>query len=223
MDSFIDYIKRSLSIPLPGDKAHIEVSPSRRPIASEQLKRSGRFTQSAVAVILFKKQKQTDWHIILTERQFYNGFHSKQISFPGGKQEEVDINLIQTALRESNEEIGLIPNYFELLGSLSPVYIPVSGFRVQPLVFHYLENPKFIREEREVAEIFTFPVDLLLDEKILKTTEIEIQGGLKLKDVPYFHINDKIVWGATALILNEFKYCMNGLNPNNIKKKHPII
>lgn len=199
----IEDIRKKLSNPLPGDKAHSPLSPSGRPIASEKLKNSNIFTESAVGLILFEYKNNLD--IILTQRSAYNGIHSKQVSFPGGKKETYETNLLQTAIRETEEEIGLKRDKMQLLGQLSPIYIPVSNFKVQPYVLHYTESPIFERQVREVSEIFHFPLPLLFNRKILKRTDIEITGRSPMLDVPYFEIRNKVVWGATALILNEFK------------------
>lgn len=199
----IEEIRKRLLNPLPGEKAHLPLSPSGRPKASEEVKNSMLFTESAVGLILFENKNNLD--IILTQRSAYNGIHSKQVSFPGGKKEPFESNLLQTAIRETEEEIGLKGNKFQLLGELSPIYIPVSGFRVQPFVLYYPECPIFERQEREVSEIFHFPLPLLFNHKILKRTDVEITGREPMLNVPYFEIQNKVVWGATALILNEFK------------------
>jgi 8-oxo-dGTP pyrophosphatase MutT (NUDIX family) len=133
--------------------------------------------------------------------------HSGQISLPGGKFDESDITLEKTALRECHEEIG-IQNNIEVLGQLTPIYIPVSKFMVTPFVaILNEEDPTYILNVNEVQNVIEFPVDDLRSPHIVKQTTVEPTAGIKLK-TPYFDIQGKIVWGATAMILNEFKHLL---------------
>ena len=179
------------------------MSPSGRGRSSEAIKQAIDYRESAVALVIYEKHNQLK--VILTERSPYRGMHSGEICLPGGKMEEFDHDLQQTAIRECVEEIGLKYEGFDLLGKLTPVFIPVSNFSIQPYVFYYTEPPIFIKNKREVAEIFSFPIQLLFEENIIKKTRIELSGRRGLDDIPYFDINEKVVWGATALILHEFK------------------
>jgi 8-oxo-dGTP pyrophosphatase MutT (NUDIX family) len=188
---------------LPGEKAHQLMMPLGRPISSLAKKDGHNYRDSAVAVIVY--EENSDLQIILTQRSIYEGKHSGQISFPGGKKENFDASLLETAIRESHEEIGLLLNHENYLGKLSDVFIPVSLFNVESHVFSLNERPIFIPDPREVSEIFTISGNELLDGSKIKRREIEIGKDIILKDVPYFHLNDKIIWGATALILSEFR------------------
>lgn len=199
----IEDIRKHLTYRLPGEEAHIPMSPSGRGRSSEAIKHAINYRKSAVAFVIYEKNKVLKG--ILTERSPYRGMHSGEVCLPGGKMEISDTDLKQTAIRETVEEIGLKYEGFELLGELTPVFIPVSNFSIQPYVFYYTEPPTFIPNIREVAEIFSFPIHQLFDEKIIKKTRIEISGRRVLDDIPYFEINNKVVWGATALILHEFK------------------
>ncbi|WP_107037984.1 NUDIX hydrolase [Brumimicrobium mesophilum] len=199
----IEDIRKYLTYRLPGEDAHIPMSPMGRGRSSEALSRSINHRESAVALIIYEYQNELK--CILTERSPYRGMHSGEICFPGGKMEESDEDLKQTAMRESVEEIGLKYEGFELLGKLTPVFIPVSNFSIQPFVFYYTQAPVFVPNIREVAEIFTFPIQQLFEKDIIKKTRIKLSGNRVLDDTPYFDINNKVVWGATALILHEFK------------------
>ena len=188
---------------LPGERAHIPLSPLHRPITSEVIQNLTEYKESAVAVVLFKDEQM--YKCILIQRTEYDGKHSGQISFPGGKKDPVDNDLQETAKRECLEEIGVNLSSSEYLGKLSQVYIPVSGFLVEPHVFYYQEQPSFIHQEREVAHVFTISLDELLAEDVIGEMKVTTENKLVKMKVPCFTIRDKQIWGATALILNELR------------------
>ena len=188
---------------LPGEVAHHPLSPLHRPVTSEILKNLTEYKASAVAIILFENHE--DHHFILIQRTEYKGKHSGQISFPGGIKEESDTSFEHTARRESFEEIGIDLEDANLVGKLSPVYIPVSGFLVEPFVFHYPYTPEFQLQDREVASIFTVPLKELLQENVISTMNIPTENNLVMKNVPCFNLQEKQVWGATALMINELR------------------
>jgi 8-oxo-dGTP pyrophosphatase MutT (NUDIX family) len=192
---------------LPGEEAHYEMYP-KRGSSSRHLKNAANYKTSAVLALMYEDQGTK---MVLTQRHTYNGKHSGQISFPGGKMEAEDESIIHTALRETHEEIGVHPNKVEVLGKLTDVYIPVSRFLVHPFVGYHKEVPLFTAEEKEVKEIFSFDIDELLRDETLQLRDIKTDAGMVLKNVPCFIINGKIVWGATALMLNEFKTLLRRL------------
>lgn len=154
-------------------------------------------------MILFCRDEQEDFFIPLIQRAAYEGVHSAQISLPGGKFEEGDGNLEQTAIRECFEEIGV--NDVEVLGKLTQLYIPVSGFVVEPYVgFCKTLNPFMKNQEREVQQILKLRVNDLLNDRTIEKGTIEIQNNLVIK-TNWFAINENRVWGATAMILSELK------------------
>lgn len=199
----IEDIRKHLTYRLPGEDAHIPMSPMGRGRSSEAIKHAVNYRESAVALIIYENHNVLKG--VLTERSPYRGMHSGEVCLPGGKMEDFDEDLRQTAIRESVEEIGLKYESFDLLGKLTPVYIPVSNFSIQPFVFHYTQPPVFIPNIREVSEIFSFPLQQLFEKNTIKKTRIKLSGNRVLDDIPYFDINNKVVWGATALILHEFK------------------
>ena len=190
---------------LPGETAHVEMFPRRR-VASEELKSVTEYKTSAVLALMYEDNGPK---MILTQRHDYKGKHGGQISFPGGKMEDIDDNTIQTALRETQEEIGVDPSEIDVYGKLTDVYIPVSKFLVHPYIGFYKGTPEFIMEEREVKEIITFDLEELLNETTLQKRDIKMANGIVIKDIPCFIINDKIVWGATALVLNEIRLMLS--------------
>lgn len=201
--NFIDLFKQELAQNLPGEKAHLRMSPSHRPLSSLALQNATDVRESAVAVVLFRNSDQIE--CILTQRPDYDGNHGGQVSFPGGKKDPEDRDLEETARRECFEEIGIPKNSGILLGQLTDVFIPVSGFLVNPFVYFHEELPLLIKDEREVAEILTFPLFDLKKEELISSMEIHLKNGQIYKNIPYFDLADKKVWGATALILNEIR------------------
>jgi 8-oxo-dGTP pyrophosphatase MutT (NUDIX family) len=186
---------------LPGEKAHLEMFPKRKG-ASEVAKSEIDYRKSAVLALLYQDE---GLKMILTQRNDYKGVHSGQISFPGGKMEDFDENTLSTALRESNEEIGVEAEKIKVLGKLTELYIPVSRFLVHPYLAFHEGVPVFNPSEREVKKVITFDLQLLLEERTLQRRTIKTANGMNLKDIPCFIIEENIVWGATALILNEIR------------------
>lgn len=203
-------IRLQLLNELPGEQSHQKMSPLNRPLTSDALKNTSDYRESAVAIVLFESNNQIE--CILTQRPEYDGSHSGQVSFPGGKKELSDTNLEATARRECREEIGVELSLEHYLGELSPVYIPVSRFLVLPYVYFLPSIPTFVRDAHEVAEIFTFPLFDLKKEELISTMELKLPNGTIYRNVPYFNLNNKKVWGATALMLSELKDVLMTLN-----------
>lgn len=202
-------LKQLFKQPLPGERAHLRFSPMRG--SSQKAIESGApFKLSAVAILLF--QQSNEWYTIVTQRQEYNGTHSGQVSFPGGKYEDSDIDTLTTAKRESFEEIGIDMELFEPIGSLSDVYIPVSQFLIKPYVFYSTqEHFELIVSEREVKAIHMLHLEQLFQEDAIALIDIHLPDGKRIPDVPHFIQNELTIWGATALMLNELKFLFKKL------------
>jgi 8-oxo-dGTP pyrophosphatase MutT (NUDIX family) len=140
-------------------------------------------------------------HIVLTVRADTLGRHGGQVSLPGGVMEPGE-TFEQAALREAHEEIGLSPDGVRVLGALTALDIPVSGFRLQPIVAVTGTRPELAPSDGEVAQILEIDVDELLDPARFVSTERE-RGGIALT-VPAFHVAGHEIWGATAMVLAEF-------------------
>ena len=136
-------------------------------------------------------------------RPDYGGPHSGQVSFPGGKKEEADKDLTATALREANEELGIPSSHVDILGNLTELFIIASNFVVQPVIGYLDFRPEFKLDPREVVEVIETPVSELLRPEIRKERPFEVGRGIEII-APYFNINGHHVWGATAMMLNEF-------------------
>ena len=144
-------------------------------------------------------------HFALIERPDYDGVHARQIALPGGKMDESDVDLKETALRELNEEIGVFLSQVKVIGKLKEIYIPPSGFLVSPFLAFCTSKPAFIGDEREVKSILEVPISLLMDDSIVKSGSVPVGNRDFLIKAPYFDVFGHKVWGATAIILNEFK------------------
>lgn len=163
---------------------------------------------SSVLILLLERRGKI--FFVVTQRQEYDGVHSGQISLPGGQFEQNDLNLEKTAIRETQEEIGISIDKISVLGKLSDLYIPPSNFKVTPYVGVIFENPMYKKDELEVAKIIEVPIDELLDESNVKIKSFYGTSGLKI-EAPYFHVQDIEIWGATAMILSEFKEILKSI------------
>ncbi len=206
--AFLTKLKQRLQLPLPGSDVQFEMAHVNRAKLKHEDLHPSEFRTSAVLILLI--QKGNELYIPLTERNTYNGAHSGQVSFPGGKFDNDDITLERTALRECYEEIGLKDN-IEVLGELSPLYIPVSKFMVHPFVgILNREEINYSPHTTEVKSILELSLKDLMLPHLVKETVVEPSPGIKFK-TPYFDVEGRIVWGATAMILNEFKHLLQSL------------
>jgi 8-oxo-dGTP pyrophosphatase MutT (NUDIX family) len=202
-DQLIDKLKHSLNGPLPGAKAHSLMAPTGRIINYDLIPDKQYYRDSAVSIILYPLGDS--YKCVMIKRPEYDGAHSGQMSFPGGKKDEKDRDLMETAFRETYEEVGVLLDEKHLIGSLSEVFIPVSKFKVQPFLFHLPEIPAFIPDSREVDEIFHFDFELLLTDASLGISDIHHKGNILMKEVPCFYFHERMIWGASALMLSELK------------------
>lgn len=202
-NDFISLLKHSLNAGLPGEEAHQLLMPAKRPLSSIAKAETQNFRESAVGIVLHPFNSSI--HCILIRRPSYEGAHSGQISFPGGKRDASDVDLEFTARRECFEEIALPHQHADLIHPLTEVFIPVSKFSVQPYIFYTEHLPELRPDDREVEEIISFDIFDLTRSKQIPRTSIPINAGFTMKDVPYFDIQGHVVWGATAMMLGEMK------------------
>jgi 8-oxo-dGTP pyrophosphatase MutT (NUDIX family) len=184
---------------LPGIVAHQAFYP----IRFQHFNKPENAKLSAVGVHFFRENEEI--HLILIERSEYDGPHSKQIAFPGGKKELYDKNLEETARRESIEELNLTMTNSKLIGQITPVYIPVSNFEVYPFLYWHTKIPTFDLTSNEVDDVIFVRCADLMDDSNQSNVDIQISTSNQLNNIPCFKLENRIVWGATALILSEIK------------------
>lgn len=202
-DVFFKTIPTIASLDLPSTAAHIKMAPLERvKILEVGFDNVENARKAAVMMLFYPKNGIT--HLVLILRNTYPGVHSSQIAFPGGKVEEVDLDLKQTALRETFEEIGIHAEKIQVIKEFSSVYIPPSNFMVAPFLGITDSEPEFTLQEDEVAGIIEVPLALLLDDSIVLSKEIKTSYA-NLIDVPIFQFGEHAVWGATAMMLSELK------------------
>ncbi len=196
-----DFLAERLKSALPGDTSHDKLMSYQRPKAVDMKNRGG-YRESAVLVLFYPVD--TIPHVVFILRQHYKGVHSAQVSFPGGKWEPSDLNLQGTALREAKEEIQVNQDEVSLLGQLTEIYVPPSNFLITPFLGVIESKPIFKEQEREVAEIIEVKLEDIMNEVNFIKTAVSLPDKSKI-EVPAFLLNNHIVWGATAMIVQEFK------------------
>jgi 8-oxo-dGTP pyrophosphatase MutT (NUDIX family) len=202
LDHISEFLKKRLNEPLPGQDAQYLMAPLHRTRLEVETLSIEQYKPSAV-MVLFCEDEQGDVFIPLTERMSYNGAHSAQISFPGGKFDKEDKDLMNTAIRECYEEIGVADP--EVIGKLTQLYIPVSSFLVHPYVgICKIKNPVMKPQEREVKTILKLRLQDLMNDNIMHKGTIELFNNLKIQ-TPWFDVQGHKVWGATAMVLSELK------------------
>ena len=200
--TFKEQFIQVLNSQLPGESAHIPMLPAGRKVSSEVRKNAVKPRISAVALHIVIEETN-DISIIFIERAEYGGTHSGQIAFPGGKVEANDIDLLYTARRESEEEVGISIIEGKFIGKLTPVYIPVSNYDVYPFVILHEKFPVLSIDEREVRSFMIASLGSLAKPDAIHYKELAILKDNKMAKVPGFYIEDKWLWGASALIINE--------------------
>lgn len=188
-------IKQALQSELPGAVSHKKMLPPNRDL--EVPANFSEIKQSSVILLLF-----TDRGVVkacLIKRPTHMKNHAGQIALPGGRIEKNETAL-ETALRETTEEIGVAAHSIEILGKLSPLFVAVSGFMIHPFVGWINQKPVFKLQQQEVEKVLLFPLFNFRN----KTEETEINTVTGLLKVPCIKFENEIIWGATAMILAEF-------------------
>lgn len=197
---FVDLLERRLQLPLPGDSAHQMMKPLMKNGSPIQFPPKDNTREGGV-LILFHREED-NFFFPLIRRTEYKGVHSGQIALPGGKREDEDSDLIQTALREAEEEIGIESNKVKVLGHLSPFYVGASNFDILPVVGYLDQSPSYLPDPHEVSGIIKASTDHLTQDKFKNKKDITVRNGVVLSS-PYFEVQNEVVWGATAMMLSE--------------------
>lgn len=187
------------------EKHHLAMLPEGRKLSSQQPLEFLKPRESAVGIHLFTNEHGNP-SFFLIQRSEYEGKHSGQYGFPGGKRELSDVNLEQCARRECMEELGIRSEQGICLNVLSPVYIPVSNFIMHAFLFAHESVPFLLRNEREIQQVIEIDLAVFASETPISWKEMTHQEGSRfIGKVPGFQWNEHWIWGATALVLNELK------------------
>ncbi len=199
-ESLITWLQNRLQQPLPGYEAQRRMMSLHRP---ERLKAPDHARESGVLILLYPEADEIQ--TVLIERSKDGSVHSGQIALPGGKKEDTDTDIIHTALREANEEIRLSRNEVNIIGRLSPLYIPASNFEVNPVIGSCAHVPALLPSEDEVASILRYPLRYIFSHK--KEVEVRPSGQpqLTIRTKAYLLSGNHFIWGATAMIFSELE------------------
>ena len=200
---FLKYVPKLMEVVLPATEAHLKMVPLDRIQSISNLNIEGKNPKSAAVMMLFYP-KNGRTHLVLIVRNSYEGVHSAQIAFPGGKYEVEDITFEKTALRETYEEIGIHPDSMEIIRPFTHLYIQPSNFLVYPFLGICKNEIIFIPDTSEVADIIELPLSVFLAEDVVVSVMISTSYANNIL-VPAFKIEDHIIWGATAMMLSELK------------------
>jgi 8-oxo-dGTP pyrophosphatase MutT (NUDIX family) len=196
---FLATLRRDLEQPLPGPAAQFGMAPIPRPEAELYAAPRPDARQSSVLILFYPVADTLYCPLIL--RPKYPGVHSGQIGLPGGGREAGDADLIATALRETQEEIGVPPARVEVLGLLSTLYVRPSNNMVQPVVGWTPARPDFAIAPHEVDLLIEAPIPEFLDPNNKREEVWQLRD--RTAKVPYFNVQNQVIWGATAMILSE--------------------
>ena len=201
-EAFAQRLKLRLTGPLPGPDLHARMAPPHRESIDVDRARNRPHKEGAVLVLLYPSVDGLagDVSTVFTVRRADLRHHGGQISFPGGRRESGE-SLEMAAIREAEEEVGIDRTMIDVIGLLTPLFIPPSQFIVHPFVAVTNTSPEFRVEEREVERILEVPISRLRDPSSRQMQEWEIRG--EKSQVPCFKIGESKIWGATAMITSE--------------------
>lgn len=202
MEQLVHWLKERLKQPLPGKEAQERMTGRVLPMPDE-IPENAR--QGAVLALLYPVNGVLS--LLLIRRTADGGAHSGQIGFPGGKAEQTDADLLATALREAQEEVGLLSCDVDIIGGLSSLYIPVSNFNVHPFVGYTGKRPDYILSAIEVESVLEVPItELFHPERVTKVVVTSPADKGFIRKVPAYKLEDEtIIWGATAMMISELQ------------------
>jgi 8-oxo-dGTP pyrophosphatase MutT (NUDIX family) len=203
-DEFLISIANLHEKPLPAESSQFKMSPPYRQQLIDLQREKMKSAKNSAVLALFYPDAQQNTKLMLMLRKTYKGVHSAQIGFPGGKREKEDTSLQMTALRETEEEIGVPRQQIEVLKALSPLYIPPSNFNVFPFIGICRNQPIFTKEESEVEDLIEVTLTDVFDNSNIVTKRVKTSYNIEV-EVPAYKLNEHLVWGATAMMLSEIK------------------
>lgn len=192
-------LQAALGKPLPGTDIQWEMASSDR--MNKNFPRKKRSDSKLAAVLILLYPVNNKICTLFIQRPVYDGVHSGQISFPGGKMEKEDSGLTDTAIREACEEVGLCRDKLDILGSLTPLFIPVSNIEVSPIIAFCKIHPSFTPDDIEVVALIEAPLAGFFKPGIVQEKPMIVRDDQF--DMKYYNYNGKVIWGATAMILHE--------------------
>jgi 8-oxo-dGTP pyrophosphatase MutT (NUDIX family) len=200
---FSKNIPKILKEELPSISAQTKMAPNDRvAILNDRNYQDNNPKKAAIMMLFYPKNTVT--HLVLIVRNSYPGVHSSQIAFPGGKVENFDANLEETALRETHEEIGIPPYKIKVIRPLTEIYIPPSNFLVYPFLGFSNHELDFTLQKEEVAAIIELPITKFMDDSIIVSKLMNTSYSKNI-EVPCFKVDDHYIWGATAMMMSELK------------------
>ncbi len=204
---FRDFEKRIVKVTkmeLPGEAVQYKMAPIERLEELKRVAQNANTAKRAGVMSLFYPAEDLETHLILILRKTYKGVHSAQVGFPGGKLELDDNSIQDAALRETEEEVGVARDTIAVLKQMTEIYIPPSNFFVQPFLGITRQQPKFVPQEDEVEALIEVRLQDFMDDFNITTQTLTTSYATNI-EVPAFKLNGHIVWGATAMMLNEVR------------------
>ena len=199
IDHFIHALSQDLQRDLPGQDAQYRLAPVPRHLARHGMPAPPDAAVNGVLILLYPHADELYLPLIL--RPVYPGVHSGQVSLPGGRMEELDGDVVNTALREAQEEVGVDPAAVRVLGQLTPLYIGASNNVVHPTVGYTDKRPDFQIDTREVDLLLETPLSHIIKPHNVRTTTRTMRGHNVT--IPHYDVDGQMLWGATAMILAE--------------------
>jgi 8-oxo-dGTP pyrophosphatase MutT (NUDIX family) len=205
---FFEKLKAELMSALPGVDAHLRLAPEMRVTDLKLGVTPDHAIESAVLIILYPFKNRL--HTVVILRNEYDGAHSGQISLPGGKSEASDIDFEHTALREAQEEIGIIPSTMEIIGLLSRFYVRPSNFVINPYIAYCAQRPDFHPDPTEVQRIIEIDIFNEVNPETIVYKTITFKNSMQV-NAPGFEVGGEFMWGATAMIFSELIHVLNNV------------
>lgn len=199
---FIQHLSNYGFYDLPGQEAQLVMAPN---IRQEEIRSMGTGNdpvKSGVIILVYPGNGE-EAHTVFIRRPQYDGVHSGQIALPGGRQEEDDKDMMETALREAEEEIGIARQDVQVAGKLTDLYIPPSNYLVSPFIGIIPDKPVFYPDNNEVAQIIELPLRIFVEDTYRTRVPITMATG-ECMDTPCYLVDHHTIWGATAMIIAEF-------------------
>ena len=206
-EKFFEQLEERLKSTLPGATAHEPMRATPSGLIKPKFEHKTPPKPGSVLILLYPDEGKIKFP--LTKRPDYLGTHGGQVSLPGGKAEP-DEDYIQTALREGEEEIGIDRTKIKVIGRLTDFFVIPSNFLVTPVIACAESKPQFIPQQSEVVRILEGTIEELIREDAIITKEI-IAAKMYPMLAPHFEIEGEVVWGATAMMLNELRMVVREL------------